>query len=310
LEWTGLWLGSAASIRICHLDSSFAQRTLRRAVAEAQRLERIFSLYQPDSALNDLNRTAVLVAPPRELVDLLALCDRVHEASGGLFDPTVQPLWTCYHQHYMKGRPNDGCPDQATLQAALSRTGWGRVRFNPDIIALERGMALTLNGVAQGYVTDRVLEILRAAGFENCLVDMGEIRTTGVRSDGRPWQVAVAGRDGNALSLDAAKTENKAVATSSAEGFAFDSDATNNHLFNPVSGRCAMPGRSITVVAPTAAEADAFSTAFALMGDGEIAAVTTLNTNLNVHLATRTTTREFGAASNLNLPAGSELSRS
>ena len=54
-------------------------------------------------------------------------------------------------------------------------------------------MALTLNGVAQGYITDRVVDLLRGAGIDSCLVDMGEIRTLGLHPDGRPWQVALQG---------------------------------------------------------------------------------------------------------------------
>jgi len=67
-------------------------------------------------------------------------------------------------------------------------------------------------------------------------------------------------------------------------------------MFNPITGRCAAPGRTLTVVAPTAAEADALSTAFALMDDAGIAAVLPRVRDVKVHISTRVTTREITAA--------------
>ena len=101
--------------------------------------------------------------------------------------------------------------------------------------------------------------------------------------------------------LGAAETLGKAVATSAAEGFAFTGDGQSNHLFNPITGHCAAPGRTITVVAPTAAEADALSTAFALMDDAGIATVLPRVRDVKVHVSTRATTREITAAADHRL---------
>ena len=79
-QWHGVALGSAATIA---LDHPQADRLIALALAEIDRLEGIFSLYRPDSALARLNRTGVLDAPPFELLDCLSLCGRVNAASGG-----------------------------------------------------------------------------------------------------------------------------------------------------------------------------------------------------------------------------------
>ncbi len=192
-EWRGLSLGGVATIRIHHSDRLTARTVYSsRVVSEAQRLEAIFSLYRADSALCELNRRGVLVAPPAELADLLGLCDHFWRVTGGVFDPTVQPLWQCYAEHFStRGQRRGRTRAPGIWKRALRLVGWPKVRFDRDRIVFERrGMALTLNGVAQGYITDRVVDLLREAGLDSCLVDMGEIRTLG-RPSG--WQ-SVAGR--------------------------------------------------------------------------------------------------------------------
>lgn len=293
-EWTGSWLGTVANIRLCHPDPDAGLRLIVHAVSEARRLERIFSLYDRDSLLLQLNSTGVLVAPPPELVELMTICDRMHAITGGLFDPTVQPLWTCYADHFAAGGPHVGPPSPAVLGQILAKVGWQRVRFNRDRIVLERGMGLTLNGIVQGYMTDRIVDILRAGGLESCLVDMGEIRATGTAPGGGPWRVFVRGsRD----PLDAREVDGRGVATSAADGFSFDPAGVSNHLFDPATGHCAMPGRSLTVVAGTAAEADALSTAFALMHEARISDLLTRQPGVRVHIAEGAGLREMKPSS-------------
>ena len=266
VEWTGLSLGGLVAIRLHHPDRRAGEALLRRVVTEARRLETIFSLYERDTALCELNRRGVLVAPPTELVELLGLCDRFWRLTGGVFDPTVQPLWLCYAEHFSTKSASADGPTREKLEEALRLVGWQNVRFGRDRVAFERrGIALTLNGVAQGYITDRVVELLREAGIDNCLVDMGEIRTLGVLPYGRPWHVALRGPADEASPHGSIDLVNKAVATSGADGFKFDEAGRCNHLFNPTTGLCADPERSITVVAASAAAADALSTAFSLM---------------------------------------------
>lgn len=264
ITWTGISLGAVATIRLVHPDRHAGEALVRRAVAEGRRLETIFSLYRDDTALSELNRSGVLVAPPPELVHLLGLCDDVWRMTGGAFDPSVQPLWRCYADHFAAAGADPAGPSPHELAAAIGLVGWSKVSVSRDRIALaERGMGLTLNGIAQGYITDRVIDLLRQEGISSSLVDMGEIRTLGHRPDGQAWRGAVeTAAPRQAHTLDLVDT---AVATTGADGFRFDPDGRCNHLFNPATGGCANPAVSLTVVAPTAATADALSTAFALM---------------------------------------------
>ena len=74
----------------------------RRSLAEVRRLEAVFSLYREDTALVALNRQGILVAPPADLVAVLAECRRCWELTGGAFDPTVQALWILYRDHFSR----------------------------------------------------------------------------------------------------------------------------------------------------------------------------------------------------------------
>ena len=262
VEWRGTCLGAVATLRVRHRDEGVARELIRRAVAEADRLQDVFSLYREDSDLCQLNRHGVLASPPRELSDLLIACNYYWEITGGTFDPTVQALWRCYADSFST---RGEAPTPAEKDAALELVRWRQVNFDRDRVVLARpGMALTLNGIAQGYITDRVLDQLRSAGIESCLVDMGEIRTLGEKPDGS-WRVAIEDASGKISS--SIPVLNRAVATSGAYGFRFDTRGQCNHLFDPKTGGCAAALRTVTVVSESATGADALSTAFALMQD-------------------------------------------
>jgi len=91
--WTGSALGASAMLQIHHPDPAEADRLIERSLAEIARLEAVFSLYRPDSALSLLNRNGQLDGPPLDLVRLLGEAERFSRLTDGAFDATVQPLW-------------------------------------------------------------------------------------------------------------------------------------------------------------------------------------------------------------------------
>lgn len=298
VEWQGVSMGGIATLRLYHSDRAAAQRLVERVTTEARRLEQIFTLYENSSVLCELNRRGMLVAPPAELIDLLQQCDHAWRVTDGVFDPTVQPLWRCYFEHFSSHDAASAPPPAAKLAEALQLVGWASVRANRDRIVFEKaGMGLTLNGIAQGFITDRIVELLRDAGLEHCIVDMGEIRTIGHRDDGQPWRAeldrAVATGARKPLAIDIV---NRAVATSGAYGFQFETSGRSNHLFNPVTGRCADPATTLSVVSNTAAFADALATAFTLMDDGRILEVLKRTTDTQVFISDASGTFELTPA--------------
>lgn len=268
--WRGVALGARASIRVLHPDPAEARRLVGLAVREIERLEAIFSLYRPDSAVVALNRAGRLPDPPIELVELLARAGEISRASGGAFDVTVQPLWQRYRDHFAE----PGADRLPVVSDLLPLVDWRGVGVEPREIAFARpGMAVTLNGIAQGYVTDRVAAVLRRNGVERMLLDLGETRTAGDRGAGRPWRVGVADPTDPARSLATLECFERAVASSGGYGTVFDPAGRYGHLIDPRTGRTAPVLRGTTVAAPDATLADALSTAFSLMDRNEIRAV-------------------------------------
>jgi len=205
-------------------------------------------------------------------VRLLRHCRRIHQATGGAFDITVQPLWELHAAHFAR-RPRDPAgPAAGAVAAARALVGMARLRIDDDEIGFQRrGMKVTLNGVAQGFVTDAVVRILREAGLRHVLVDIGEIRAHGQGRNGGPWQVGLL----DPLSpLDIAgrvALSDRAIASSGGYGLAFDDSGRHHHLFDPATGRSARHNRAVSVVAPDALTADALSTAFSAMEEAAIA---------------------------------------
>ena len=266
VRWRGVALGAPAEMVLHHPDRDAADRLVARSVAELARLERIFSLYRADSALSRLNAQGFLADPPPELVALLETSRHVHALSDGLFDPTVQPLWQLLARHFAAPGADPAGPSRDDRAAALALVGLDRVAFNPDrIVFRQPGMALTLNGIAQGFITDRIVTLLRAGGVTSTLADLGEIRALGARPDGTPWCVGLAGEAETLPLID------RAVATSSPEGFRFAGPQSPGHILDPRTGASAVRHASVSVIAPEAATADALSTAFSLVPSDQLA---------------------------------------
>ena len=243
-------MGFDASLILAHPK---ADRIAARVWAEIDRLENVFSLYRSESSLTRLNALGTLDGPPFELLECLSLAGAVHTATGGAFDPTVQPLWAEYAQATTEGR----APDPA---AVLDRVGWAGVTVDPGRVTLGRpGMALTLNGIAQGFVADRVAALLGAEGLTDVMIDTGELRALGTDPRGGDWSVQV-------LHGPEVPLRDRALATSAPLGTVFDEAGQIGHILDPRTGLPAAAGwKQISVTAPSAAVADACSTAFCLM---------------------------------------------
>lgn len=265
LEWHGTAMGSPASILFCGADPAAARAALESALAEIERLEDAFSLFRPHSDICRLNRDGVLTRPSGDMRRALGLALGVAAASGGLFDPTVQALWEA-HADWFAARPDGEPPPDAIVTGARAAVDWRRVSLAPELIKLGAGQGLTLNGLGQGYVTDRVADVLRARGFDHVLVDLGEQQAIGRRHDGEPWTVARAGASPILLAEGA-------LATSEGAGCVLGAGGDCHHLFDPRTGRSARHWRRITVHHRSAALADALSTALYAASPAEIEGV-------------------------------------
>lgn len=273
-QWQGTALGARANMTLYHPDADAARAAIGQARAEIERLERIFSLYRAGSALSRLNRDGVLTAPPLELVQLLSQAETISVLTGGAFDVTVQPLWRLYAEHFAQADADPDGPNDAVLAATLRLVDHRALRIDSDRIAFDKpDMAVTLNGIAQGYITDRVALLLRAAGFERVLIDLGEIRALGRHPDGRPWSAGIADPANGDKLIEELALDERALATSAGAGTRFDRAGRHHHLLDPRRGRSMSGFASVSVLAPTAALADGLSTGFSGMSAQAIAQV-------------------------------------
>lgn len=244
--WHGQAMGAPTTLILNHPDPARAQALLRETAAELRRLEGIFTLYRAESELSRLNRDGYLLSPSPEILSALRLAADVHRVTGGRFDPGIQPLWRAY-----------AAGDADKIAAARRVPGFDRISISPDRILMAPGMALTLNGIAQGFITDRIAALLRAGGARHTLVDMGEFRAIGGRNAQDPWSVSLAG-GGRALLMD------RALATTEAQGFSFDASGRLPQLIDPATGAPRADWARVSVIADSAGLADGLSTGFSL----------------------------------------------
>lgn len=273
LQWQGLAMGAPASVILHHGgDTARAQAALSATLAEVSRLEAMFSLFRADSLISELNRSGRLHNAPPEFVSLLRTSLDMAAASNGVFDPSIQPLWSLYFDHFVTGG-NTQPPAIDKVMRARALVNWRSVQVSGSDVRLARaGMGLSLNGVAQGFVTDRCSAVLRSYGFSHMLVDMGEPRAVAAKPDGSAWQIGLADPHDPSRAVHTVSVMDQAVATSGGYGTQLDAAGRYTHLINARSGRTAPVFESVTVVAPTATQADALSTALAVIPASDQAA--------------------------------------
>jgi thiamine biosynthesis lipoprotein len=281
--WQGEALGADAFISVAGLQPARAERLLNACRAEITRLERIFSLHLPASDISRLNARGVLANPAAELTELLGTCRWIFELSGSAFDPTVQPLWRLYAETY--GHPlTPRSPDADAVAARHRLVGFDAVSWTDRRVEFDKpGMAITLNGIAQGTVTDRVTAVLRRGGAMHALVNVGEHSGIGWHPEGRAWQVGIQDpRNANSL-IEVMELTEQAVATSGAYGGRFG-DSGFSHIIDPRTGRSPERYLSVSVRHASATLADGFSTAFCFMAESDIAAAVACIGGLSVLL--------------------------
>jgi thiamine biosynthesis lipoprotein len=265
--WSGESLGGPVSLSLWHPDGAFARRTIARMVNEVERLELVFSLLRDDSEIARLNRDGKLDKASPDLIAVLAASQRIAELSGGAFDPSVQPLWRLYEAHFSAHPDDVAGPARAMIEATRARVDYRELAVDGRRIAFARaGMAITLNSIAQGYITDRVADLLRHEGFDHAMVELGETRAIGGRPEGGPWSVGLKDPRNPLLVNRTVALTDEALALSGGYGTRFGRSPFH-HIFDPATGLSANRLLDVAVIAPSAAVANALSTAIFVAGE-------------------------------------------
>lgn len=253
--WRGIVLGAEASIRI-YGDQDKAHLAIKAALSVIKEEEAELSIYDPHSCLSQLNEMGALTVTEKRgaSVHRLAVQSKaIHQKTNGLFDPTIQPLFKAYAE-------NKGHPTKVRLERAKALVGIDKVETSNSsrLTFRQKGMALTFNGIAQGFMTDKVRRSLDALGYHHALINIGEY-SAGTHSA----KIGVADAKGDIF--DIAVLQNQAIATSSPAGYVFP-DGTS-HILHPNGRKLRPTWDTVSVVADNAALADGYSTALALAPD-------------------------------------------
>jgi thiamine biosynthesis lipoprotein len=262
-------MGMRVTVTAMHPDVALARSIVEDAFGEIERLESIFSRHRPGTPLDQLNRTGILHGAPQELLTVLAAARRFSELTDGAFDPTVAPLLSLYEREFTA---SGKLPPEADIDKALALVDYRAVIIEQGTVRLVKpGMALTLDGVAKGFIVDRAAAGLLAAGAERVMVEAGgDVASTGRPGDGFDgWQLAIQDpREANGV-LGVLTIDGEGVSTSGDYVHTFSDDREAHHIVDPRTGRSPDDASSATIIAPTAMEADALSTSVLVLGPTE-----------------------------------------
>lgn len=255
-------LGTLVSVQAIASSAAQGETAIVAAFAELDRLVGIFSRYEPASALSTLNDAGRLVGPPPELVRVLERSRYFYALSRGAFDVTVKPVLDLFDARFPQREPSAG-----ELRDAAALVGAGHLTVRRRAVRFNRpGMSVTLDGIAKGYIVDCMADALAGHGVDRFLIDAGgDIRSRGLKEQGRPWVVGVRG-PADGVFPDAIALKDGSVATSGSYERFYDPEHRFHHIVNPVSGLSPVAAWSVSVVAPTALAADALATTVFVLG--------------------------------------------
>lgn len=236
--------------------------------AAVEEVDGQMSTWNAASDLMRLNAAPVgeWIEVPARLLEVLRLGLEIGRASGGAFDIGMGDAVTAWGFG-----PEDAAPDGIrSAMAAPRRPAHEVLEFDGDHMRKAAPIALDLNGIAKGYGVDRLAETLRDHGIGNALVGIdGEMRATGLRPDGAAWTIAVEAPDTERRTPHSILAlQDAAVATSGDYRHWVEVQGRRlSHTMDPRRGAplIASPA-SVTVVARSCAEADAWATALMVLG--------------------------------------------
>jgi thiamine biosynthesis lipoprotein len=235
-----------------------------------KQIDQSLSTYVPGSIISRINRNEPNVMVDEHFTAVFHRSIEVSENTNGLFDVTVAPLVNAYGFGPVKKEP----VDKIRVDSLLKFIGYKKVRLEENQLIKESPhVMLDFNAIAQGYTIDVLASFLESKGVHNYLIELGgEIRANGRKLDGGPWTIGIEQPEekpveGNSLNT-MISLQNKSLATSgNYKKFFVERGNKYTHIINPITGLPAKTNMlSATVVADDCMTADAYATAFMVMG--------------------------------------------
>lgn len=270
----GATMGTTYSVQLYPLPAGAGREDLKADIDRI--LETVndqMSTYRPDSEISRLNRSAstAWLGASVDTVTVVEEALRIARLSAGAFDPTIGPLVDLWGFGAEAGQPR--IPSPEAIEATLGRVGYRgvRTRLSPPAVGKDAAdIRVDLSGIAKGFGVDKVAAYLERSGVQNYLVEIGgELRGRGYSRRGEAWRIGIEMPIGAPRTVArVVRLGGAALATSGDYRIFFESEGARfSHIINPRSGRPVEHGlASVTVVAPSALQADAWSTALMVLG--------------------------------------------
>jgi len=268
----GTTMGTTYSVRIPHLPMTVDVGALKRDIGNVlEAVNEQMSTYRSLSELSRFNTGGgqiwTPVSPDVATVARAALA--TSQVSGGAYDPTIGPLVSLWG--FGAGSKVQAVPDAGEIEARRRSIGHGYLQTrtkSPALLKMRQGLHVDLSGIAKGFAADKVAEHLERIDIERYLFEIGgEVRVHGHGRSGNFWRIGIEHPDGAGVQR-IIRLAAGAIATSGDYRHFFKSWGRRySHILDPRDGRPVAHGlASVTVVAPTAMAADAFSTALMVLG--------------------------------------------
>lgn len=232
-------------------------------------VNKTFSIFDTTSLISRINRGETDLGND-DLLRVLRASLKVSEQTDGAFDCTIQPLielWGFGRQNQKQVVP------QALIDSVLQFTGCQRVGIDQNRILKEDSRTqLNFNAIAKGFAVDKVGEFLETQKYNNFVVEIGGEVVTRGKKNGKPWKVGIQiptqTADGPVESNETFELEDMAVATSGDYRNFFEQDGQRyTHILDPKTGKPEQTNLlSVSVITTTCAVADAYATAFMVLG--------------------------------------------
>lgn len=238
--------------------------------AELNKVDASLSMFNPQSTISKINRNDTDEVDEM-LGEVLNLSFSINKATEGAFDPTVAPLVNAWGFGFKNGQ----LPDEKQVDSLLALVGLSGIHNEDNKLIKENPKSiLDFSAIAKGYGVDRAAQVLRDHNIKNFMVEIGgEVVTEGCNEKGEPWRIGINKPDDDSTSTntelqDIISLSGKAIATSgNYRNFYISEGRKIAHTINPKTGYPAQQDiLSSTVMAPSCAEADAFATAFMVLG--------------------------------------------
>ncbi len=262
-------MGTLVQVTAVADSPAAARRAIQAAFEVFENVQRTMNDRDPNSELSQINRTAfgqkVEVSP--DLFAVLCAARQYSQLTNGAFDSTVGPLVALWRRMEKTGIE----PTPEEIEQARRRVGYEKVMLNPtqQTVRFEaEGMQLDLGGIAKGYAVDAAIGAMKELGIRGGMVDVGgNIRCFGTPPPpAKHWTIGLQNPRAEALSAKI-RLDELAVATSGDYRRFVEKDGKRfSHILNPATGESAAELISVTILAPSALEADALSTAVSVLG--------------------------------------------